>query len=201
MEIPGDDREGSRDSHMAERLRDVLAGSSLGKVVAADQTFTEDEQDLLEELGYEKKGFWWAKDGRMVSKIELTEAIKQKKPQSEKADEYPLPIYMFTYDAKYKARLNPWDTFPVVVVLESAAGGFSGINIHYIDQNIRMQVLAEIMEILDDGGSPAEAMALVSEFKQGYKKYLNSHVRTAIVPIPRSMWEEAFMTPGNFIYK
>lgn len=181
---------------MAERLADIL-----GKA-PNESPFSSEEEKTLEELGYIKKGFWWAsQDGRMASKIELIEALKENKPQSPRADQYPLPFYMFTYDAKHKARLPVWDTFPVVMVTGSISNGFDGINIHYINPEIRMAVLGEIMSILDKGGSAAEALSVLIPFKEGYKKYLNSHIRTAKIPIPRSMWEEAFQTPGNFIYK
>lgn len=177
---------------MAERLVDVLGG----------RPFSSEEEDTLESLGYVKKGFWWASsDGRMASKIELIEALKEEKPQSPRAEQYPLPFYMYTYDAKHKARLPVWDMFPVVMVLGQIPNGFEGINIHYIPQETRMILLSEIMKILDSGGSPVNALALVAQFKEGYKKYLNSYVRTAKIPIPRDQWEEAFQSPGNFIYK
>lgn len=181
---------------MAERLADILGEAS------NDKPFTKEEEAVLESLGYVNKGLWWASaDGRMASKIELIEAYKEEKPQSPRAEQYPLPFYMYTYDAKHKARLPMWDRFPVVMVLGQIKNGFEGINIHYIPQNARMILLSEIMDILDNGGSPTNALALVAEFREGYKKYLNSYVRTAKIPIPRDKWEEAFQTPGNFIYK
>ena len=171
---------------MAERLADVLG----------NKPFTKEEEDILESLGYVKRGIWWS-----APKIELIEALKKAKPQSARAEQYPLPFYMYSYDAKHKARLPVWDRFPVVMVLGQIPNGFEGINIHYISQENRMRLLSEIVDVLDNGGSPAEALSLVAEFKEGYKKYLNSYVRTAKRPIPRDEWEEAFQTPGNFIYK
>lgn len=188
---------------MAERLGDVLRGG-LSDIAKKEQSFTEEQQDLLEELGYEKRGFWYAKDGRMVSKMELAEALQEKKKQAPNEDQYPLQFWMFTYDAKHKARLPVWDMFPVVFVTDFGGGGFAGVNIHYIDKQARMTLLQEIFDILDDGGDPSEAIALITEVGnsyKGYKKYLNSYVRTAKVQIPREMWEEAFDTPGNFIYR
>jgi hypothetical protein len=188
---------------MAERLIDVLTGG-LADLAKKEQAFTEEQRDILEDLGYEQRGFWYAKDGRMVSKIELTEALQENKSQNPSKDQYPLQFWMFTYDAKNKARLPVWDTFPVVFVTDFTGGGFAGINIHYIDKQARKTLLQEIMNILDDDGDPGEAMALISEVGsnyKGYKKYLNSYVRTAKIQIPRAMWEEAFDSPGNFIYR
>jgi hypothetical protein len=179
---------------MAERLTDVLANKQ-------NLSFTEEQQDALEELGYEKRGFWYAKDGRMASKIELAKALSENKPQPADEDQYPLQIWMFSYDAKNKARLPIWDMFPVVVVTNITSGGFAGINIHYIEKQARLMLLQEIYQILDEGGGPEEAIQLVASLGVGYKKYLNSHVRTGRRQIPRAMWEEAFDTPGNFIYR
>ncbi len=188
---------------MAERLVDVLGKSQnkLENLSKEDFGFSEEQQDILEELGYEKRGFWYAKDGRMVSKIELAKALNEKKAQPIDQDEYPLQLWMFTYDAKHKGRLPIWDVFPVVFVTGSTGGGFSGVNIHYIDKSVRMSLLQEIFQILDEGGSASDALQLITSLEVGYKRYLNSHVRTARRQIPRAMWEEAFATPGNFIYR
>jgi hypothetical protein len=188
---------------MAERLVDVLKGG-LSNLAKKEQAFTEEQQDTLEELGYEKRGFWYAKDGRMVSKMELAEALQENKEQDPSEDQYPLQFWMFTYDAKNKARLPVWDTFPVVFVLDYTGGGFVGINIHYIEKKARMMLLEEIINIFDNGGDAEDALALITEVGtnyKGYKKYLNSYVRTAKIQIPREMWEEAFDSPGNFIYR
>ena len=180
---------------MAERLADVLN----------NRPFTKEDEIVLESLGYVKKGFWWASpDERMASKIELIEALKEEKPQSPRAEQYPLPFYMYSYDAKHKARLPVWDRFPVILYLGPIPNGFEGINIHYIPQEARMVLLKQIIDILDNDGDHDEVTALITEVGisyKGYKKYLNSYVRTEKKPIPRDMWEEIFQSPGNFIYK
>jgi hypothetical protein len=181
---------------MAERLADVLG----------NKPFTKEEEAVLKKLGYIDTGIWWASpDGKTrANKIELIEILKEEMPESPRAEQYPLPLYMYSYDAKHKARLPIWDRFPVILYLGPIPNGFEGINIHYIPQEARMILLNQIMDILDNDGDPGEAIALITEVGisyKGYKKYLNSYVRTGNKPIPRDQWEEAFQSPGNFIYK
>lgn len=180
---------------MAERLADVLGS----------KPFTKEEELVLERLGYINNGFWWASpDGKGVDKISLIEVLKREMPESSRAEQYPLPFYMYSYNAKHKERLPIWDRFPIIMYLGAIPNGFEGINIHYIPQEARMTLLNEIINILDNDGDHGEAISLVTEVGiqyKGYKKYLNSYVLTAKRPIPRDEWEEAFKTPGNFIYK
>ena len=39
---------------------------------------------------------------------------------------------MFFYDPKFKNRLPYYDTFPLVLPLETMRGGFIGLNFHYL---------------------------------------------------------------------
>lgn len=42
-------------------------------------------------------------------------------------------LYLYMYDAKYKAVLPIWDVFPLVIPLEPEyRGGFLGLNLHYL---------------------------------------------------------------------
>lgn len=180
---------------MAERLVDVLG-----------RPFTKEEEVVLKRLGYTNNGIWWASpdDETSVDKIELIEVLKKEMPKSSRAEQNPLPFYMYSYDAKHKARLPVWDRFPIILYLGPISKGFEGINIHYIPQEARMVLLDQIIDILDNDGDPDEAIALITEVGinyKGYKKYLNSYVRTQKKPIPRDQWEEVFRSPGNFVYK
>ncbi len=180
---------------MAERLADYLSNKQ-------NLVFTEEEQALLEKLGYKKNGWWWSKDGEAVDKVELTKVLNEnrsKLPASE--DEHPFDIWTFQYDAKHKARLPIWDRFPVVVVTGSAPGGFNGVNLHYIDRDVRMRLLQQIFDILDDGGDAEDAIQLITSMEVGYKRYLNSHIRTGKQRIPRRLWKQLFDTTGDFVYK
>lgn len=189
---------------MAEILADVLKNSSgvrLAELTARNRIFTESEIDILHELGYVEKGFWYAKDNRMVSKMELGEAIARKEVAKPNGNEYPLQIFMFNYNAKWKSILPIWDRNPVAIMTGSTGKGFKGINIHFIDYNERMMMLDYINHIIDSGESMNSAMRLIQSYDHAAKSYLNTHIMSNITAIPRSMWAQAFETPGDFVTK
>ena len=50
-------------------------------------------------------------------------------------------LNMFFYDPKYKKTLPYYDTFPLVMPLELAEGGFYGLNFHYLPYALRARLL------------------------------------------------------------
>ena len=53
-------------------------------------------------------------------------------------------LNMFFYDPKFKKKLPYYDTFPLVLPLESYPDGFLGINFHYLPIPLRMLLLDEV---------------------------------------------------------
>ena len=50
-------------------------------------------------------------------------------------------LNMFIYDPKLKKKLPYYDTFPLVMYLKSAEGGFYGLNFHYLPYALRARLL------------------------------------------------------------
>ena len=50
-------------------------------------------------------------------------------------------LNMFIYDPKLKNKLPYYDTFPLVMYLKSAEGGFYGLNFHYLPYALRARLL------------------------------------------------------------
>ena len=48
---------------------------------------------------------------------------------------------LFVYDPKYKKTLPFYDTFPLVLPLETIKGGFMGLNFHYLPYALRARLL------------------------------------------------------------
>ena len=53
-------------------------------------------------------------------------------------------LNMFFYDPKFKKTLPYYDTFPLVLPLESFRGGFLGINLHYLPIPLRVRLLDKL---------------------------------------------------------
>ena len=50
-------------------------------------------------------------------------------------------MYMFFYDPKLKKELPYYDSFPLVIVVGPAEGGFLGLNLHYLPPTLRAKFL------------------------------------------------------------
>ena len=79
-------------------------------------------------------------------------------------------LHFFRYDPKLKATLPYYDTFPLVMPIQSAKGGFLGINFHYLPIPLRMRLL----ETLDKRGFRGDYSKLknIREVKPTIKHYL-----------------------------
>ena len=53
-------------------------------------------------------------------------------------------LNLFFYDPKYKETLPYYDTFPLVLPLDSIKGGFSGLNFHYLSPGLRLRLLEQM---------------------------------------------------------
>ena len=54
-------------------------------------------------------------------------------------------MYMYFYDPKFKETLPYYDRFPLTIIVDSAPGGFYGLNLHYLNYNTRAKFLDDLM--------------------------------------------------------
>jgi len=55
-------------------------------------------------------------------------------------------LNMFIYDPKHKKKLPYYDTFPLVLPLETYSDGFLGINMHYLPIPLRIKLLDRLVD-------------------------------------------------------
>ena len=55
-------------------------------------------------------------------------------------------LNMFMYDPKHKKKLPYYDTFPLVLPLETYPDGFLGINMHYLPIPLRIKLLDRLVD-------------------------------------------------------
>ena len=115
-------------------------------------------------------------------------------------------MYMYFYDPKHKATLPYYDRFPLTIMVDGAPGGFYGLNLHYLNYNVRAKFLDDLMAF-----GPAQAKEssrltklrynLISsvrkykEFKPCFKHYLGKHVVSQFSRVPMTDWEIAIFLP------
>ena len=55
-------------------------------------------------------------------------------------------LNMFIYDPKHKKKLPYYDTFPLVLPIETYPDGFLGINMHYLPVSLRIKLLDTLVD-------------------------------------------------------
>lgn len=116
-------------------------------------------------------------------------------------------MYLFHYDAKTKKTLPYYDMFPLVFPFQKAAGGFYGINLHYLPFNYRALLMDALYTLVVNESRNDEttrlrlsyqilnSMSKLRYYKPCVKHYLNSNVRSKFVYITPQEWNIALFLP------
>lgn len=114
-------------------------------------------------------------------------------------------MQMFFYDPKTKDTLPYYDTFPLVVVVGPAEGGFYGLNLHYLPPILRAKMLDALMDITSSKGTDdmkfnvtykrLQSISKLRYYKPCFKHYLNEHVKSRFAEVPAPEWEIATFLP------
>ena len=74
-------------------------------------------------------------------------------------------LNMFFYDPKFKKTLPYYDTFPLVLPLETYSDGFLGINLHYLPIRLRIRLLDRLVDFSNDTDFD-ETTRLIVEYRK-----------------------------------
>jgi hypothetical protein len=118
-------------------------------------------------------------------------------------------MYMYIYDPKYKDILPYYDRFPLVIYVspDENGTGFFGLNLHYLNPNIRAIFLDTLFETFGRGDEPDENTRLrirmstltrvrrMRQFAPCLKHYLFDHMVTLPSLVNPTDWEIAIFLP------
>ena len=115
-------------------------------------------------------------------------------------------MFMFFYDPKGKKDLPFYDSFPLVIVIGPAEGGFLGLNLHYLPPVLRAKFLDALLDATNNKrynettrfNITYDLMRRASKykyFKPCIKHYLNDHVRSRFARVEPPEWEIATFLP------
>jgi hypothetical protein len=113
-------------------------------------------------------------------------------------------MYLYRYDPKMKNKLPYYDTFPLVLPYETAAGGFYGLNLHYLPYLLRAKVLGELMKTANDKTIGADTKmrynwlllkSVGNEVRPCVKRYLLPNVVTRFYKVNPEDWKAAIFLP------
>ena len=115
-------------------------------------------------------------------------------------------MYMYFYDPKFKETLPYYDRFPLTIMVDPAPGGFYGLNLHYLNYNVRARFLDELMSLAPKNVKDTTRLMKLrynllsgvrkyKEFKPCFKHYLGEHVQSQFARVPMTDWEIAIFLP------
>ena len=121
-------------------------------------------------------------------------------------------MYTFFYNPKTKDKLPYYDTFPVVLIIETTGNGFVGLNLHYIPPRYRVNLLSQLYDfVIEDPDIESDdedmktkvkmsyellqSTAKLKFFRPCYKKYLTSHIEGRALEITPQYWDIMAMLP------
>lgn len=118
----------------------------------------------------------------------------------------PGTMMFFIYDAKGKKTLPYYDRFPLTVIIDTAPGGFIGLNMHYLPLAQRAKLMDALYTIstnkkYDDKTRIAltyqtlKGTAKFRAFKPCFKRYLSSQVKSQFIYVNPSEWDIALFLP------
>ncbi len=116
-------------------------------------------------------------------------------------------MYMFAYDPKGKKTLPFYDRFPLIFFVSPTAGGFQGINLHYLPPILRAKLMDVLYETQVNGTVSNETTKLKISydllsaasrfylFKPCFKQYLYKHTRSELIYVPPEEWDMTVFLP------
>ena len=115
-------------------------------------------------------------------------------------------MYMYYYDAKHKETLPYFDRFPLVFPFKKVAGGFYGLNMHYLPLQLRAQLMDALYSTAtnqryDESTRLKLSYKLLDNaakykgFKPCVKRYLTSQLRSRFMYVYPSEWDVALFLP------
>jgi len=115
-------------------------------------------------------------------------------------------MFMFFYDPKHKKTLPYYDSFPLIIAVGGAEGGFIGLNLHYLPIALRAKFLDGLMDTTNNkkydestkfaiSYNMLKSASKLKYFKPCYKHYLTKHVRGRLALVPAPEWEIATFLP------
>ena len=149
---------------------------------------------------------WFMEKVQSISGSVNRDNIMQKKPLQEVSRVLPGMMYMFYYSPKGDNRLPYYDSFPLVILVDTYRGGMEGLNLHYLPIDLRQKLFYGLLNRLSDRNVDENSFVKVTydflkstrslkEYRPCYKKYLTEQIRGKIVQVPANEWEIAVHLP------
>lgn len=121
-----------------------LKQSKTAAQIAMMDVFEKNKYDL--NIAFRKSKAWYEQQMVLLMKQGIMPwTVMKGNPSQLTTRLLPGKMYMFVYDPLYKHELPYFDRFPCVLLYKRTISGFSGLNLHYLPYQMRIQLLYRMM--------------------------------------------------------
>ena len=150
---------------------------------------------------------WYRNRAKNVSRARVSEQrFRRDLPERMQQDISFGSMYMFSYDPKLKNTLPYYDQFPLVFPINTASGGFLGMNMHYLPPQLRARLMDSLYGTVTNQRYDQSTTLRISYdilnsaakfnlFKPTIKHYLYKQVRSRFIYVEPSEWDIALFLP------
>lgn len=115
-------------------------------------------------------------------------------------------MFFYGYNPKTKNTLPYYDILPLILMVKGLDNGWHGLNLHYLPPRQREIIILRLMEHMSNtrldnrtrlklSYNLLKGVSKYRYFKPCFKRYLISHVKTTVKPIPFRHWPKAILLP------
>ena len=154
---------------------------------------------------------WFRRQASALGKVNRNQIMNEPEMKLT-GKQFPGGMFMFFYDPKNKKTLPYYDSFPLTIIVDTAPGGFTGLNLHYLPMVLRAKFLDALMDIASDkkyddntrfslSYNMLKKASSMKYFKPCFKRYLLTNVRSRFARVPAPEWEIATFLPTQDFQK
>jgi len=180
----------------------------------ADSLFTELQAAAFREglnPRTKKAREWFRKKARGLTDINKLDLISDDR-LTQLDSPAPGQMFMYFYDPKTKKKLPYYDTFPLIIMVDSAPGGFYGLNLHYLPPAPRAKLFDALLTTANNrkyndstklkiNYQILKSTEKYSAFRPCFKQYLSGYVKSKIVRVDAPEWPIAMFLPTESFKK
>ena len=149
---------------------------------------------------------WFIDKVQQVAYTPNRSSVMRKPPMREQNRVLPGMMYMFYYHPKHEQTLPYYDSFPLIILLNTDSKGMEGLNLHYLPLNLRQKLFYGLLNRVDSLDVDEDSYLRITyeylkgaralkEYKPCYKRYLTEQIKGSIVNVPAPEWEIALHLP------
>jgi len=148
---------------------------------------------------------WFRRKAQQLRRVNRRE-LMQEDEITLKSNQVLGSMQMFYYQPKLREKLPYYDSFPLVIVIGPAEGGFLGLNLHYLPPLLRAKFLDALLDTTNNKTYTESTKFTVTynllkraskykHFKPCIKHYLFDQVRSRFAIVAPPEWEIATFLP------